>query len=102
MKLQLQSILHGNNHDEFPSFSMQRDEMTPKRFVDLMSQHKALIISSSDSEKSLTVEDFGSFVVDLKLEHYPYIGGAAPRTIIPVKAGNDIVFTANERYARQL
>jgi hypothetical protein len=105
MKLQLQSILHGKrtstapDDDAFPSFSMNRSEMTPTRFVELMNQHKALIISaaSDEGEEPLTVEDLGSFLVDLQLEHYPYIGGAAPRTVIPVTAGKDIIFTANER-----
>lgn len=102
MKLQLQSILHGTTKsqdgDAYPSFSMQREEMTPARFVELMNQHKALIISSISAEaEPFTVEDFGSFLVSLQLERYPYIGGAAPRTVIPVAAGNEIIFTANER-----
>lgn len=70
-------------------------ELTPRRFVDLLDQHKALIFQAP--EANLTPEDFGRFLVKLKLEHYPYIGGAAPRTVIPVEAGKDIIFTANER-----
>lgn len=72
----------------------------PKGFVDLLDRHKALLFrhSGDDDEKSLTTDDFGSFVVGLDLERYPYIGGAAPRTIIPVSCTkDDIVFTANER-----
>jgi hypothetical protein len=77
----------------------------PRTFVDLLDQHKALLFSCAaadeDSDKTatcLTPDDFGQFVVDLKLTYYPYVGGAAPRSIIPVSAGKDIVFTANERY----
>jgi D-xylose reductase len=73
------------------------DDLHPRQFVDLLDQHKALILQSSSNEP-WTTDDFGAIVSRLQLEYYPYIGGAAPRTIIPVKAGGDIVFTANERY----
>jgi hypothetical protein len=75
------------------------NDIQPRQFVDLLDQHKALIISRAvDSNATpLTQEDFGDFLVSLQLEYYPYIGGAAPRTVIPLKAGPDIVFTANER-----
>jgi alpha-ketoglutarate-dependent taurine dioxygenase len=75
-------------------FTVEDKEFTPRLFVDLLDQHKALIFQSPDS--NLTTEDFGRFLVKLQLEHYPYIGGAAPRTVIPVEAGQDIIFTANE------
>ena len=73
------------------------DDLQPRQFVSLLDQHKALILQSGTSEP-WTTDDFGDIVSNLQLEYYPYIGGAAPRTIIPVKAGGDIVFTANERY----
>lgn len=95
MKLTATPLLAGNNA---PSFSIDHD-LQPRDFVDLLDQHKALIFQGNPN--ALTTEDFGRFLVDLKLEHYPYIGGAAPRTIIPVEAGKDIVFTANERYANR-
>lgn len=75
----------------------------PRLFVDLMDRHKALLIQSGQDFNPnsdvdvLSTEDFGCFVADLQLEKYPYVGGAAPRRIIPVKAGDDIIFTANER-----
>jgi len=78
----------------------------PRQFVDWLDQHKVLLLQRDDGDDDgdaddleLTVEDFGRFVVHLQLQEYPYIGGAAPRTIIPVQAapGKDIVFTANER-----
>jgi hypothetical protein len=83
--------------------------LEPRQFVDLMDRHKALLFHGSAVHSdgggggggistALTVEDFGRFIAGLELEPYPYVGGAAPRTIIPVAAGKDIVFTANERF----
>jgi hypothetical protein len=75
------------------------NDLQPRQFVDLLDRHKALILSNANSSSGgvppLTAEDFGDFLVSLQLEYYPYIGGAAPRTVIPLKAGPDIVFTAN-------
>ena len=69
---------------------------SPRQFVDLMDEHKALLIRRDDS--ACTVENFGEFVVGLNLEYYPYVGGAAPRRIIPVQCTPEpVVFTANER-----
>lgn len=80
---------------ENKSSSFDIHDLQPRQFVDLMDSHKALLLHSDTDP--LSVDDFGNLLVNLKLEYYPYIGGAAPRTIIPVKAGKDIVFTANER-----
>lgn len=76
-------------------------QLKPKEFVEMLDRHKALIFRRDGSQAALSTEDFGDFVMSLQLERYPYVGGAAPRTIIPVKASPDdgIVFTANERYA---
>jgi len=83
------------NGEEVLSF----DDLKPKAFVDLLDRHKALIFRSGGDDAVLTPDDFGQFVCDLQLERYPYVGGAAPRTIIPTAASKDaIVFTANERY----
>ena len=92
MKLSVTPLLEG---DSAKSFFIDRSELKPRTFVDLLDHHKALLFQSPSSE--LTHDDFGQFLVDLQLEYYPYIGGAAPRTIIPVSAGKNIVFTANER-----
>jgi hypothetical protein len=92
MKLNVTPLLEG---DSAKTFSVERDERLSRTFVDLLDHHKALLVQSPDG--NLTANDFGQFVVDLQLEYYPYIGGAAPRSIIPVNAGKDIVFTANER-----
>jgi hypothetical protein len=92
MKFLATPILQG---DSAEALSIEGDDLTPRRFVDLLDSHKALIFHSPDAD--LTVEDFGRFVTNLQLTHYPYIGGAAPRTVIPVEAGKDIIFTANER-----
>jgi hypothetical protein len=96
MKLTATPLFTGpNGAASASSSSFAIDNLQPRQFVDLLDQHKALIFHGSDT--TLSTEDFGRFVVDLKLESYPYIGGAAPRNIIPVQAGKDIVFTANER-----
>ena len=73
------------------------DKLQPRDFCDLLDQHKALIFRRHDP---LSVEDFGHFVMNCQLQEYPYVGGAAPRRVIPVQAapGKDIIFTANERY----
>jgi hypothetical protein len=79
------------------------DNLQPHQFIDLLDQHKALLFQSSSTTGTgndtppFTTDDFGDFVSNLQLEYYPYIGGAAPRTVIPTKAGGDIIFTANER-----
>lgn len=92
MKLTFKPLLDGGE-----SPAQTEDGMKPRTFVDLMDRHKALLIQAADGSSPLTPDDFGQFVVDLQLDRYPYVGGAAPRTIIPVSAGKDIVFTANER-----
>ena len=84
--------------------------LPPRQFVDWLDQHKVLLLQRPDDEEDVsqqpqkpwTVQDFGQLVVDLQLQEYPYIGGAAPRTVIPVNAapGKGIVFTANERCVR--
>ena len=80
----------------------------PRQFVDWLDQHKVLLLQKPAAQRPddhhdtpWTVQDFGRLVVGLQLQEYPYIGGAAPRTVIPVDAapGKDIVFTANERCA---
>lgn len=72
-------------------------DLSPSVFCNLLDTRKALVLQNKTAPP-FSVEDFGSFLVNLKLTHYPYIGGAAPRTNIPVKACTDkcIVFTANE------
>ena len=52
---------------------------------------------SSDNTTCYTTDDFANLVTLMQCEYYPYIGGAAPRTIIPISSGEDIIFTANER-----
>lgn len=66
-------------------------------FIELLAKHKALLIRPDENE-NVSVEDFASFMSHLDLEAYPYVGGAAPRRIIPVNVpgGEDMVYTANE------
>ena len=68
-----------------------------RKFCELLDAHKALVLSRSHQHQHLTVDDFGNLVVGLQLTYYPYIGGAAPRTVIPITASTlPVVFTANE------
>ena len=97
MKVIATPLLERDGAANKTSFAVE-DDIQPRQFVDLLDQHKALLFQAPSSQTApLSTDDFGQFVTDLELEYYPYIGGAAPRTIIPVKAGKDIVFTANER-----
>ena len=82
--------------EECPGREFGWGEFSQGEFVDNLDHQKAVLIRRE--EKSLSVEEFGELLVGFDLEHYPYVGGAAPRTIIPVSAGKDIIFTANERY----
>jgi diketogulonate reductase-like aldo/keto reductase/alpha-ketoglutarate-dependent taurine dioxygenase len=94
MKLRALPLLQGEKAEEFVI-----DELTPRLFTTLLDQHKVLLLrvpSSDTPDGVMTVEDFGAFLVGLELEYYPYIGGAAPRTVVPTSAGADIIFTANE------
>jgi hypothetical protein len=113
MKFRVTPLLEGSTAaNEAAAFS---SELSPRTFVDWMDRFKALYFEAAapgddngdgddddddddDAIELLTTEDFGQFVVDLKLQYYPYLGGAAPRTVIPCQAGKDILFTANERY----
>ena len=65
-------------------------------FVSLLARHKALILRSDADKPPMSVDDFGNLVSGLGLKRYPYVGGAAPRRTIPVSAGDDLVYTANE------
>lgn len=72
----------------------QIEDLSPDTFIKLLDRQKAVLFQGVDGV--LDVQAFGRFVVHLQLTPYPYVGGAAPRTIINVAAGKDIVFTANE------
>lgn len=82
--------------DEYPSRTYSSDELSQSAIVDALDHEKGVLIRRED--EPLSVEEFGRLLVKLDLERYPYVGGAAPRTIIPVSVGEDIIFTANERY----
>jgi D-xylose reductase len=65
--------------------------------VTLLAKHKGILVRrSSSSEAPLSVDDFGGYLKSLQLAPYPYVGGAAPRRVIPCKAGDDLMYTANE------
>jgi hypothetical protein len=89
MKVIATPLLDGDHAKSF-----EIDDLNPRTFVNLLDQHKALLLASTD--EPFSTQDFGTLVASLNLTRYPYVGGAAPRTIIPVDAGADIVFTANE------
>jgi len=91
MSLRLTPLLEKDDDNS----SWEVNSLGPKQFVDLMDLHKALLIQSTGTP--FCTDDFGQFVVDKELEYYPYIGGAAPRTVISTKATDrDVIFTANE------
>lgn len=94
MRLSVKAILLGEHAE---SFELDTDSsLSPRNFVKRLDRHKALLLQHGTTGSVLTVQDFGHLLVGFQLTPYPYIGGAAPRRIIPVDAGQDIVFTANE------
>jgi D-xylose reductase len=52
--------------------------------------------SEEKGETPLSVEEFGWYLKSLELAPYPYVGGAAPRRVIPCAAGENLMYTANE------
>ncbi|KAL9191207.1 hypothetical protein ACHAXT_000913 [Thalassiosira profunda] len=76
-------------------------DISQGQFVSLLAQHKALLLQKDEGSDPLSVDDFARFAEGLSLKHYEYVGGAAPRRVIPVKA-NVEVFTANEAPPDQL
>jgi len=70
-------------------------------FVGLLAKHKALLLRSDEDQNPFNVDEFAEIIEDLRLSKYEYVGGAAPRRLIPVKA-NVEVFTANEAPPDQL
>jgi len=80
------------------SIQFPNDELDQKLFLSLMSKNKALLIRSNENENPFTVDDFGNVVANLNLQSYKYVGGAAPRRIIPVNVPGvkDMIYTANE------
>lgn len=95
MKLRITPLLE----DDQSSFEADHDSMSPRSFVDLMDQRKALLFQSLGSgDEPFSVQDFGHFVVNRQLESYPNIGGEGTlQTNVPVEAGERIIFTASER-----
>lgn len=73
MKLNALPLLEGGSPETF-----EVEDLQPRRFINLLDQHKALIFQSSVSDAPFFPDDFGDFLVSLQLEYYPYIGGAAP------------------------
>jgi len=82
------------NIDE--NIEISKEALDQKKIISLLAEHKALLLRASDNEDLFTVNDFGNYIASLRLEKYPYVGGAAPRRIIPCDAGDDLIYTANE------
>ncbi|KAL7542677.1 hypothetical protein ACHAXR_012203 [Thalassiosira sp. AJA248-18] len=76
-------------------------KISQSAFVQLLANHKALLLQNNKGSDPLSIEEFAQFTEGLNLEKYEYVGGAAPRRVIPVKA-NVEVFTANEAPPDQL
>ena len=71
-------------------------ELDQSNFISLVAKHKALLLRNKEGEDVFNVNDFGNIVSSLGLKDYPYVGGAAPRRIIPVEAGDNLVYTASK------
>jgi len=84
------------------SENIDYSSLNTQTFALLLAKYKALLLRSDENEAPFTVNDFGNFISNLGLEKYPYVGGAAPRRIIPVDAGDDLIYTANEAPPDQL
>jgi len=76
--------------------NVESETFTQEKFIELLAKHKGLLIRFHEDEPPMSVNDFGSFIAAFELENYPYVGGAAPRRIIPCDAGDDLIYTANE------
>lgn len=81
--------LNGSTHIESKDFNQGK-------LIQLLAKHKAILIQRDENENPMTTNDFGNFIASFHLEKYPYVGGAAPRRIIPCDAGEDLIYTANE------
>jgi hypothetical protein len=106
----------GTDSSSLLCFEYDTNKIQSKDFVQLLDKYKILILQSPVSFSNdgttadiMSVDDFGKYVIDLQLQYYPYIGGAAPRTVIPLSEiatrrlpsnQRDVVFTANERYVK--
>ncbi|KAL3772242.1 hypothetical protein ACHAWO_012640 [Cyclotella atomus] len=77
------------------------ESITQEIFIEMSAKHKALLLQADDGNEPFTLDDFATFAEGLGLTHYEYVGGAAPRRLIPTKA-NIEVFTANEAPPDQL
>ena len=77
------------------------NDINQKSFVALVAKHKALLLQADEGRVPFSVNDFARFTEGLQLEKYEYVGGAAPRRLIPVDADVE-VFTANEAPPDQL
>ena len=99
MKLSYTRLLE--DVDDLNSIEGKFDQTT---FIKLLATSKALLIRSENKNEPLSVDDFATVISDLNLEPYPYVGGAAPRRIIPVNVpgGDCMVYTANEAPPDQL
>mmetsp|Transcript_2844 Transcript_2844/g.5850 ORF Transcript_2844/g.5850 Transcript_2844/m.5850 type:complete len:165 (-) Transcript_2844:818-1312(-) len=86
---------------ENTEYSESVDSLGRREFITLAAKHKALLLQSDDGSNPFSVDEFASLTESLQLEKYEYVGGAAPRRLIPVKS-NVEVFTANEAPPDQL
>jgi diketogulonate reductase-like aldo/keto reductase/alpha-ketoglutarate-dependent taurine dioxygenase len=78
------------------SVEVDGKSLTQEKLIKLLAQHKALLFRASSDETTWDVNAFGKLISSFDLEKYPYVGGAAPRRIIPCDSGDDLIFTANE------
>ncbi len=65
-------------------------------FFELITKHKALHLRPVCRNINLNEDYFGQHLLDCKLNHFEYIGGAAIRKNITICQQKNIIFTANE------
>ena len=63
--------------------------------TNLLDSHKALYCDFRNHE-DCSKDEFIQVFMDASYKPFLYEGGAAPRTMIPVKQGSNILYTANE------
>ena len=62
-------------------------ELDQSSLIHELANHKALLLQSEEDPWS--VHEFGHLLKSFNLKSYPYVGGAAPRRLIPCDAGDD-------------
>ena len=71
-------------------------ELDQGNFISLLAKHKALILRNKEDKDVFKTNDFAIIVLNLALKYYLYVWGAAPKIIIPIKAGDNLVYIVSK------